>query len=330
MKIKVKTESDIVEELKEIVGNEFIEYREKWDKVNNFEIETDFPMFLHIEPNYKCNFKCPMCTQGVPELKEKFGYDEALATKDISNMLDQAKAAGCPSVSFQGDNEPFLIKQIPDWFKMAKDAGFVDIMVNTNGSVMTERLATRIIESGLTRIRFSLDAVTEDTYSKIRIGGNFTKVYKNINLFLKIREQLGSKLPQVGVNFVKMAVNAHEEEAFKQYWSEKVDYIVMQDFMTPDIQGDFSGLDIVDRAPVHEFRCQQPNQRLYIKGNGDVTPCCAMFSSYLKLGSIHEQSLSELWNSKAAKDLRKLHAEGRYKENPICLKCSKNGGAFAD
>lgn len=325
--IKIKSESDIIEELKDIYGKDFVQYRKQWDKVNNFELETPFPLFLHIEANYLCNFRCPMCTQGVPELFEKFGYSERLETEDIANIIQQGKEFGCPSISFQGDNEPFLIKQIPDWFEMAKDAGFLDVMVNTNGSVMTEKLAKRIIKSGLTRIRFSLDAVSEEIYNKIRIGGDFDKVRKNIELFLNIRDRLKSSTPKVGVNFVKMAVNAHEVDLFKEYWGAKVDYIVFQDFLTPDIEGDFNNLDVDDRSPVSEFKCQQPWQRLYIKGNGDVTPCCAMFGSYLKLGSIHHDSLVDIWNSKKAKELRKLHAEGRFSENTICLKCTKNGGA---
>ena len=323
---KYRTEADAVEELKQLFGQEFSAYREKWDRVNRFELETEFPLFLHIESNYRCNFRCPMCTQGVPELKEKFGYSERLETPDIAKILEQARQYGCPSISFQGDNEPFLVKQMPDWFKMAKDAGFQDIMVNTNGSVMNENLAVRIVESGLTRLRFSLDAITGETYSKIRIGGNFSRVMRNIETFLDVRNRLKSALPKIGVNFVKMALNAHEVEAFEHYWADKVDYIVIQDFMTPDIQGDYRHLDVTDRAPVPEFRCQQPWQRLYIRGNGDVTPCCAMFSSYLKLGNIHEHSLVELWNSQEAKSLRKLHAEGRFRENAVCLKCSKSAG----
>lgn len=323
----MKTEADIVRQLIELKGPEFKAYREKWDKVNSFKLETDFPMFLHIEPNYACNFRCPMCTQGNPELKEKFGYTERLTTTGIAKILAEAQKHGCPSISFQGDNEPFLIREITTWFQMAREAGFLDIMVNTNGSIMTPDLAKRIVESGLTRIRFSLDAITEETYKRIRVGGDFHKTYANIELFLSVRKELGSMLPRVGVNFVRTSMNAHEVEAFKDYWNPKVDFIVIQDFMTPDVQGKFEHLDVDDRAAVENFKCPQPWQRLYIRGNGDVTPCCAMFSSYLKLGDSRETSLADLWNSKEARALRQLHAEGRYRENPICLKCSKNGGA---
>lgn len=322
-----KTESDIVGELMECLGEPFRAYRSQWNLVNEFKLETNFPLFLHIEPNYHCNFKCPMCTQGIPELKKKFGYPEKLNTADIKRIIDEASNFGCPSISFQGDNEPFLVKDIVSWFEMARDAGFQDIMVNTNGSVMNRRMAERIVKSGLTRLRFSLDAVSDEVYRKIRVGGDFAKVKANIELFLAVRAELGQKLPKVGVNCVRLAVNKHEIEPFMEYWGCKVDFVVIQDFMTPDVEESFGYMDVADREAVSNFRCQQPWQRLYIRGNGDVTPCCAMFSSYLKLGNFREQSLADLWNSPAARSLRRLHAEGRYRENPVCLKCSKSGSA---
>jgi MoaA/NifB/PqqE/SkfB family radical SAM enzyme len=122
-----KTEDEAVAVLAEVQGEAFRAYRRNWDSANAFELETDFPLFLHIEPNYVCNFRCPMCTQGIPELKEKFGYDESLATEDIRRILEEGHRHGCPSVSFQGDNEPFLVKSIPNWFAMARDLGYLDI-----------------------------------------------------------------------------------------------------------------------------------------------------------------------------------------------------------
>ena len=323
--MSINTEYKAIEALTELKGEEFVNYRERWDKVNSFELETDFPMFLQIEPNYKCNYKCPMCTQGDPKLIEKFGYQGGLTTKDIKRILDEAELYNCPSVAMYGDNEPFLIKHIPDWFAMARDAGFLDIMAISNGSVMTESLAERILDSGLTRLRFSLDAVTPETYAKIRIGGKFTRTIRNIEMFLNARAKRGSKLPQVGVNFVKMSINQHEVEPFLKRWEDVVDFIVIQDFMRPDIEQDYQELDIANRPSVDNFRCTQPWQRLYIRGNGDVTVCCAQFNSYLVIGNINKDSLYDLWNSEKSQEFRAMHKEGRYYENPICLACSKDG-----
>ncbi|MGK5091857.1 radical SAM protein [Deltaproteobacteria bacterium TL4] len=323
--IQYKTEGDAIKRLIAIKGEAFAEYRKRWDQVNSFQLESDFPLFLHIESSYQCNFQCPMCTQGNPELKAKFGYPERMTTGKILKLLKEAQKFHCPSVSFQGDNEPFLMKDLIHWFELAREHGFLDIMVNTNGSVMTEALAERTIRSGLTRLRFSLDAITEETYAKIRINGKFERTMRNIALFLQKKKELQADLPLVGVNFVRMKQNEHEIEAFVEYWNDRVDFIVLQEFMTPDTEGEYEHLSGESKLAVHNFQCNQPWQRLYIRGNGEVTPCCAMFSRYLKLGEIQTSSLESLWNGPAIKALRKLHAEGRYAENPVCLKCSKSG-----
>ena len=185
-----KTENDAIKSLIELQGKNFMLYRRKWEQVNRFEMESDFPMFLQIEPSYKCNFQCTMCVQGIPELKEKFGYPERLTTKEITRILAEGRKYNCPSISFQGDNEPFLIKEMTDWISLAREYGFIDIMVNTNGSVMNAKIAEKVIKSGLTRLRFSLDAFTEETYSRIRIKGKIRNIVSNIELFLWKRKEL--------------------------------------------------------------------------------------------------------------------------------------------
>lgn len=320
---KFPTEQDAIKIIENIKGKKFSEYREKWKKINNFEIETEFPYFLHIELLYKCNFRCPMCTHGVPELFEKFAYHERFKKEDVDKVLKEGSKYGCPSVSFQGDNEPFLIKNITDYFKLAKNYGYLDIMVNSNGSLIDEKLAHKIVNSGLTRLRFSLDAFSKETYNKIRIRGNYEQVHKNIENFLKIRKSLNSKLPIVGVNFVEMKNNTHERDSFINYWKNKVDYIVFQPFWKPDLDMKYNEMDINKKENEENIRCNQPWQRLFIKGNNEVHPCCAMFNKYLPLGNLSKMSLFEAWNSDKMKELRSIHKNGKYYENDVCLKCLK-------
>ena len=51
-----------------MLGEKFAKLIEKkWDQVNLFELETEFPLFLQVETNQICNLKCPACPIGVPE-----------------------------------------------------------------------------------------------------------------------------------------------------------------------------------------------------------------------------------------------------------------------
>ena len=58
---------DVNQKLSKILGKKFSDYRKIWDKANNMEIVTDFPLFLHLDMNQECNYKCPHCVIGHPE-----------------------------------------------------------------------------------------------------------------------------------------------------------------------------------------------------------------------------------------------------------------------
>jgi hypothetical protein len=61
---------------------------------------------------------------------------------------------------------------------------------------------------------------------------------------------------------------------------------------------------------------------MYVKQNGDVYPCC---QSYMldgaPLGSLEQQSLVQIWNAPAMREMRRLHADGRGGEVDICSRC---------
>ena len=64
----------------------------------------------------------------------------------------------------------------------------MDIMLNCNGSAITKKKAKQILDSGLTRMRFSLDAFSQETYEKVRVGSiPLARVIKNIETFLDER-----------------------------------------------------------------------------------------------------------------------------------------------
>ena len=96
-------------------------------------------------------------------------------------------------------------------------------MLNNNGSAFTKKRAEEILDSGLTRLRFSLDAATPETYSKVRVGSiPLEKVIKNIEYFLELKERKNYKLPIVGVSFCVMKHNEHEVDDFFNFGKIKL------------------------------------------------------------------------------------------------------------
>ena len=331
------SEQDVNLKLGSIIGEKIRDYRKDWDAINRFELETDFPIFLQLETNQICNLRCPSCPIGQVDGPQKYISSNKMDWGMYKKIILEGEKYGCPSVEPQGTNEPFLDKNLENYIKFASEHGFIDIMLNTNGTLLTEERARKFLKSGVTRVRFSLDGATKETYEKVRLGGNYETTMGNIDKFLQIKKQENFDLPVVGVNFCKTKFNEHEEELFVETWKDKVDFIVIQDFQPPDLENNYSEF-IPSSASVFrenindsKFRCQQPWQRVLIRSNGEVCPCCAFFSEELSLGNVKEKSIHELWNSNQMRNLREIQRDGKYEENPWCKKCIDHmGGDFSD
>ena len=187
-KVKMhSSEAGINDKLSSIIGEKFIEYRKKFDAVNKFELRTEFPLYMQVELNQICNLRCPMCSITIPKAREKYISEERMTWDTYKKIILECEQYDCPSMNPQGVNEPLLDPKFEDYIKFASKHGFIDITMNTNATLLSEERSKKLLESGLTRLRFSLDAATKETYEKIRIGAKFEPVMKNIERFLEIK-----------------------------------------------------------------------------------------------------------------------------------------------
>jgi len=318
------TEESVNEKLCSIIGEKFIEYRKKFEAASNFQLETEFPLYVQIELHQICNLKCPMCSIGHPDANQKYVSDDKMSWDTYRKVILECEKYGCPAMNPQGINEPLLTPNFEKYVKFAKEHGFIDILMNSNATLLTEDRAQALLDSGITRIRFSIDAATKETYEKIRIGGKYDQVVKNIERFLEMKNEGGYELPVVGVNLCKMKKNEHEVDQFLEMWKDKVDLVAIQNFTPPELQADYSEFYASTEYTYNMekgFNCEQPWQRIYVSNNGEVCPCCTFFNKELSLGNVKDKSIYEMWNSTEMKSLRQMHKEGRYYDNRWCNSC---------
>ena len=88
------------------------------------------------------------------------------------------------------------------------------IWLHTNGQMLNEKNSKRLIENGLKKLNISIDAVTKETYEKLRVGGSYEKLLKNVETFLKLKKQYNAKYLRVRVSFVEQKENFHEKKVF--------------------------------------------------------------------------------------------------------------------
>ena len=321
--VHLSNDEEINVKLSKIIGKKFIDYRKKWDDANNF-IVPDFPLFLQIELNQTCNFKCPHCIIGNKKLVEKYYSTEEIDFNFYKRIVDEGSDYDCPSISPQGNNEPFLMKDLEKYIQYAHSKGFIDIMLNNNASALTEKRSKSLLDSGLTRLRFSLDAVTPETFKKIRVGSPpLERIKKNIYTFLELKKKGNYKLPITGVSFCELKQNQHELTSFIKEWEDKVDIVSIQKFQPPSFEEDFSKFYTDDqyvKKEINNFKCVQPFQRVTFRNN-EITPCCASFSSLLKIGDLKTGTIHDAWHSPGMVQLREMHKKGEHYKNIICKKC---------
>ena len=203
----------------------FSAYRKKWDNIDN----QDKVIFSLIETTSKCNFTCPMCIQsdGYPATKNM--------SKDLfDKILSEIVINEIPSVAMNQVNEPLLDKKIFDRIEaVSKVETVCDIHMNTNASLLNEERSIKIINSNLTRLLIGFDGFSKKTYEKVRRKGNYEQVLKNILNFLELKKKSKKVFPVVRISFVKTSENENEIKDWFDFWKDKVDYLTIQEFITP-------------------------------------------------------------------------------------------------
>lgn len=308
--------------LADVYGDRYTEYRRQYRAAGSFEYEPAFPLHLMLEQTYLCNLRCPMCIQGLPGERKRFAPStNRMPWEVFERVVLEGERHGCPSIAMHVNDEPLLVKDLPERIAFAKAHGFMEIYMTTNGVLFTEEKVRQVIEAGVTHILFSVDAATAETYDKIRLGGDFPKVQAAIGMVVRHREREASALPIVRASFVQNRLNEHETQAFMETFGALADYVEVQGFSS--YYGHTDHMIPTKAAHVEDFTCNEPWRKLIVRANGDVLPCCTFYGYEIVLGNLRESSLFDLFNSSDMKQIRADFARGIY-TGSACGACSKS------
>jgi len=287
----------------------------------------EFPKVVLIDTVSFCNLACSMCVH--PEMtREKGVMSWGLFTKIIDEVAAEDKNVRVWMVFF---GEPLILKNrkpsIFDMIRYAKDKGLTDVVTNTNANLMDADASRKLIEAGLDAIYIGVDAFTSETYSKIRVKGDYDSTVNNIQHLLRLKKKMKSDKPEVFVQFVEMDNNAGEKDEFISFWSEQGAKVKIR----PKVS--WAGLiDAPNLVLENEDRwpCYWAMQTMSITDTGKVVTCAVDLDARFIAGDVNEVNLKDVWNGKL-KELRSLHREKRFADLPeICRNCKDWQSARAD
>ncbi|MCP4220954.1 MAG: radical SAM protein [bacterium] len=304
-------------------GKRYSEYRKRYALAGRQEYAGDFPLYILFEQTFRCNLSCPNCLHGYPGDRKK--YDTGVPVMPFAlyeKAILECQERGCPSVAMHNCDEPLLVKDIARRIRFARSHGVMDVIMTTNGRLLTRTLAGDICEAGLTHILFSIDAATPETYKKVRKGGLWQQVLNAVSYIAQWKKDNKSPLPVMRASFVRSKHNFREEELFIRKFKDLCDYIDIQSFFSVDgLNRELAvpGKKVIEAG---NFVCSEPFRKLIVRANGDVVPCCSVFAYKQVMGNVYKQSLYDIHNGEKMNALRWQLKEKNF--NQVCRECVSN------
>ena len=274
---------------------------------------NDFPLHLLIELVSFCNLKCVMCFQSDPLFKkEKQG---TMSWELLKKVIKEAKENNCGAITIASRGEPTLHPEFGKMLQYVAETGFMEIKINTNGMLLTEKKCHEILKANINEVVFSIDACNKKTYEKLRRGANFEKVVSNVEMFHKIRkEQYPNSITTTRVAGVQVTKEQNLEE-MHAFWKDKVDEVMMKKAV--ERWDTYNNPESTVKTP-----CKLLWERMYIWFEGTTNPCDFDWQSNLTIGNVKERKIIDIWKGPEYEELRKKHLTGkRNKINP-CDKCT--------
>jgi len=242
-------------------------------------MKTMFPKIVLIDNFNGCNLKCSICdhknmTRPVKKM------DMGLYKRVIDEIAEKNPDARVWEIFF---GDPFLCNDMPERIRYAKDSGLTDVVLNTNGALMTKDKAKEYIDAGLDCIYVGIDAFKEETYNKIRIKSDFNKVIQNVMDYRDMSDK-------IFVQFVETDLNINEQEYFTSFWKVRGVKVKIRPMV--------SWIGLVDngkKPKENSGTCYWYKNSMSICNDGRVALCACDIHCRYPVGDIMENSIEEVW-----------------------------------
>lgn len=311
------------------------DYRDAWAKA--YTETPPVPLNVDIELASLCNLRCPFCFIPDPNF-EKFIATKSedgkprrrLMPKEMAfRIINECAEIGVPALKFNFRGESTLH---PDYSKILKYAKtinqcggmcfdqhpeyhpFHELLVNTNANCPDHAIDGLM---AATKVMVSLDSMSPEIYSQMRVGGNLERAKEVIGELVRRRH------PNVWVRRVLTKINADEDffGAVRKEWGDKVH--VSQHYCfdrNAKEKNEVTGCSHDDGMP--RRYCGYPSQRLVISSSGYAYPCCLDLHETMPIGSIVVSSLLEIWNGEPIKQIREqLKTNDTSRMTDTCRNC---------
>lgn len=279
----------------------------------------------------KCNLRCPHCYM---EAEPQVVTENELTTAECLRLVDDMKALGTEMIILTG-GEPLLRKDIYDIARYASAQG-IWVVMGTNGVLVTDKVARKMIECGVRGVAISLDSLDCEKHNSFRGGPNAWELsvrgldicranglevliqttvmemnYDEIPGLIRFAQEKGAWsfnlyfLVQTGRGQQMNDLPPERVEAMLSYLVEEQDKhrpMLVRSKCAPHFKQIAYNKGL---GGLESGGCMAATEYCRIMPHGDVTPCPYMT---VAAGNVREQSFREIWEtSPILQELRDLN-----------------------
>jgi radical SAM protein with 4Fe4S-binding SPASM domain len=293
------------------------------------EIPLDRPLSFLIETTSRCNFSCSFCPSSDIEQTNRVGFarqnmPDEMFKKVVADLKEFPRKIKV--IHYHHMGEPLMNPNLFSIIRYAVDANIGDShWIRTNGSLLTKENAKKIVDSGITHIGISVEAVNEDGYQElVHRKGMFEKVVQGVSDlydYAKDKVSVYAKIIDFGIpatdpqKFMKIFSPITDEcgVEYPRQWNHDVPDTTLGQGVKLTVNG-----DLIDRRRV---TCPFPFYTMGVTSNGKCLMCCFDWSSQTIVGDVNTNSVKNIWNSKEVKEFWLMHLRGKRFKNPACRDC---------
>lgn len=168
-------------------------YHNRWEHWRGATTLASYPLKLIVEPVNACNLHCPCCFTGDGQV----GRTRTPMSLELYRGLIAELGDYLFEVEAFNWGEPLLSRHIYAMIEEASARG-IATTVNTNFSLPFDAgKAERLVRTGLSTLRVSIDGACQRVYEQYRVGGRLDRVLANCALVGEAKRQLGSRTPHL-------------------------------------------------------------------------------------------------------------------------------------
>jgi radical SAM protein with 4Fe4S-binding SPASM domain len=243
----------------------------------------------------------------------------------FDKIVDEMARHRVRRISPYSNNEPFLDPRMVERIRLIHcripDA---KIVLTTNGSRLDEATVDGLLEvDALHALYISFQGVEKEGYEATMRGSLvFEKTLANVErLIARWKTAGGEARFKIVVSMV--ATNLIDTEKAVAFWRARG----VRSKWTPleNRGGNVLAADSLapGRRPLKRYAsCTRLFKQAYILWNGDMVLCCTDYTRKVLLGNVADTSIEQVWNADKAVTIRRLYAEGRMDQIPLCRDCA--------